>query len=137
MRFFNSLYKCLVRGARAIFQFYPQDDQQLALITNCAMKCGFSGGLVVDYPNSTKAKKYFLCLFAGAPTSYELPKALGEDEGEPSEGSSKKKFHHRERKSMKSKSKDWVLNKKERQRRQGKDVRPDSKYTGRKRGPKF
>ena len=30
------------------------------------MKAGFSGGLVIDYPNSTRAKKYFLVLEAGA-----------------------------------------------------------------------
>ena len=30
---------------------------QLELITQIAMKCGFSGGVVVDFPNSTKAKK--------------------------------------------------------------------------------
>lgn len=35
------------------------------------------------------------------------------------------------------KSRDWVLEKKARQRRQGRDVRPDTKYTGRKRGPKY
>lgn len=26
------------------------------------LRAGFTGGLVVDYPNSTKAKKYYLCL---------------------------------------------------------------------------
>jgi len=49
------------------------------------MKAGFTGGLVVDYPNSTKAKKYFLCLFAGVGTGSkkpELPAALGEDNDE-------------------------------------------------------
>jgi 18S rRNA (guanine1575-N7)-methyltransferase len=35
------------------------------------------------------------------------------------------------------KSRDWVLDKKERQRRQGKTVRPDTKYTGRKRNNAF
>ncbi len=35
------------------------------------------------------------------------------------------------------KSKDWVLKKKERQRKQGKSVRPDSKYTARKRPTSF
>lgn len=35
------------------------------------------------------------------------------------------------------KSKEWIQNKKDRQRRQGKEVVHDSKYTGRKRGPKF
>jgi len=35
------------------------------------------------------------------------------------------------------KSRDWVLDKKERQRRQGKEVRPDTKYSGRKRPKAF
>ena len=30
---------------------------QVELITTQAMKAGFTGGLVVDYPNSTRAKK--------------------------------------------------------------------------------
>lgn len=30
---------------------------QLELITAQAMKAGFTGGMVVDYPNSAKAKK--------------------------------------------------------------------------------
>jgi 18S rRNA (guanine1575-N7)-methyltransferase len=29
------------------------------------MKNGFTGGLIVDFPNSKKAKKYFLFLMAG------------------------------------------------------------------------
>ena len=56
-KFFQSLYNCLKRGARAVFQFYPESPAQMTMITEAAMKCGFSGGLVVDYPNSTKAKK--------------------------------------------------------------------------------
>ena len=35
------------------------------MITNAAMKNGFTGGLIVDYPNSKKAKKYYLFLIAG------------------------------------------------------------------------
>jgi len=36
---------------------------QLELITQQSMRAGFTGGLVVDFPNSTKAKKYVLfCL---------------------------------------------------------------------------
>lgn len=41
------------------------------------MKAGFTGGLVVDYPNSTKAKKFFLCLMTGG--QQPLPAALGVD----------------------------------------------------------
>ena len=35
------------------------------------------------------------------------------------------------------KSRDWIRDKKERARRKGKEVRPDSKYTGRKRKDHF
>lgn len=38
---------------------------------------GFSGGLVVDYPHSTRAKKFFLVLMVG-PSSY-VPQAKGID----------------------------------------------------------
>jgi 18S rRNA (guanine1575-N7)-methyltransferase len=62
--FFASLYRALARGARAVLQFYPESAAQMELITTAAMKSGFAGGLVVDYPNSAKAKKYYLCLSA-------------------------------------------------------------------------
>ena len=35
------------------------------MITSSAMRNGFTGGLIVDYPNSKKAKKYYLFLMAG------------------------------------------------------------------------
>ena len=41
------------------------------------MKAGFSGGLVVDFPHSTRAKKYFLVLMVGSST-YQ-PQARGID----------------------------------------------------------
>merc|ERR1719300_1163202 len=55
--FFSTLYACLSRGARAVFQFYPENSAQVELITQQSMKAGFTGGLVVDFPNSAKAKK--------------------------------------------------------------------------------
>ena len=57
------------------------------MITNAALKNGFTGGLIVDFPNSRKAKKFFLFLMAGysdeiindAEKAIMLPKArLGE-----------------------------------------------------------
>src|SRR5690349_4990285 len=44
MRFFSTLYSSLRRGARAIFQFYPENDDQVQLIMGCAVRCGFEGG---------------------------------------------------------------------------------------------
>lgn len=82
--FFTALYRCLRRGARAALQIYPETAEQLDLISQTAAACGFGGGLVVDFPNSTKAKKYFLCLYAGIDPAAKgtagapaLPKALG------------------------------------------------------------
>jgi len=148
-KFFQSLYNCLKRGARAIFQFYPESPAQMTLITEAAMQCGFSGGLVVDFPNSTKAKKYYLCLYAGEPTHYTPPKALTGEEGQEASEERQtvlftKKDRARTNLSRRGgnarpsiKSREWIQNKKERQRRQGKDVVHDSKYTGRKRKPRF
>lgn len=73
--FFCTLFSCLTRTARAVFQFYPENPEQIELVTTQAMKAGFYGGLVVDYPNSTKAKKYFLVLMTGGVA--QLPQALG------------------------------------------------------------
>lgn len=46
-----SLYRCLTRGARAVLQLYHENQTQLELITTSAMRAGFAGGVVVDYPH--------------------------------------------------------------------------------------
>lgn len=74
-KFFSTLFACLSRSARAVFQFYPENSEQIELITTQATKAGFYGGVVVDFPNSTKAKKFFLVLMTGGPAV--LPQALG------------------------------------------------------------
>lgn len=137
-KFFSTLYACLSRNARAVFQFYPENSNQMELVTTQAMKAGFYGGIVVDYPNSTKAKKFFLVLMTGG--SVPLPKALGAEDirqsGKVSYTTKREKLKRCKGKSLK-KSREWILEKKERRRRQGKDTRADSKYTGRKRSNKF
>uniref|UniRef100_A0A1B6GS34 18S rRNA (guanine-N(7))-methyltransferase n=1 Tax=Cuerna arida TaxID=1464854 RepID=A0A1B6GS34_9HEMI len=135
-KFFSSLYACLSRTARAVFQFYPENSYQIELVTAEAMKAGFYGGLVVDFPNSTKAKKFFLVLMTGGATP--LPKALGTDGREETIRftSKREKFEKLKGKPLK-KSREWILEKKERRRRQGKTTRENSKYTGRKRSGKF
>ncbi|KAK3587591.1 hypothetical protein CHS0354_032791 [Potamilus streckersoni] len=140
-KFFSTLYACMKRGARAVFQLYPENSSQLELITQQSMKAGFTGGLVVDYPNSTKAKKMFLCLFAGG-TTQALPKGLGTEgaidmrKNEITYSDKRERIKNARGKSLK-KSRDWILEKKERRRRQGKEVRPNTKYTGRKRKAVF
>jgi len=56
-------------------QFYPENNQQTELVMTQATRAGFFGGLVIDYPHSTKAKKVFLVLMTGG--AQALPKALG------------------------------------------------------------
>ena len=112
------------------------------------MKAGFTGGLVVDFPNSAKAKKVFLVLFTGG-TNQTLPRGLtGADEVGQREEEGMKCFQDRQalkgkklRSKPAKKTRDWILMKKERQRCKGitmdKSIRPDSKYTGRKRSGRF
>lgn len=64
-RFFNMLHACLSHGSRAALQFYPENDAQVELCMRAATRAGFGGGLVVDYPNSRKARKCFLVLWVG------------------------------------------------------------------------
>jgi len=147
-RLFSTLFAALRRGARAVFQFYPESPDQIDLILGAATKAGFTGGLVVDYPNSARAKKYYLCLMTGVIGA--LPRALneqdmasdGEDERATVDMSKKQQTAWRQRlkerkRKEKVKDKNWVMNKKELYRKRGREVADDSKYTARKRRPKF
>lgn len=154
-QFFLSLYRCLSRGSRACLQFYPESAQQMEMVSTAAMRAGFSGGLVVDYPHSTRAKKYFLCLTSGpANANSSLPKAKGVEGEEGSEDGGSDgddedettvSFADRQRPSKRRKSGDgrskgraWILKKKEQRRNRGyASVPSDSKYTGRKRKVHF
>lgn len=166
-RFFSSLYTVMKRDAKAVLQFYPETPEQAVLIAQCASRVGFSGGIVVDYPNSTKAKKHYLCL--SFERSYHVPRALtgagdsmsvvsaetggvnhhntfdavaaasgnvsvlGRERDDKSKRSTKNG-----RKSLRKKhSVEWVRHKKEQMRAKGKQVKNDSKYTGRKRATPF
>jgi 18S rRNA (guanine1575-N7)-methyltransferase len=106
------------------------------MISSQAMRAGFYGGVVVDFPNSTKAKKYFLVLMTGG--NQQLPTALGtEEDSNQVPYSRKREMTKGIRGKNLKKSRDWILQKKERRRQQGADTRADSKYTARKRSGKF
>jgi 18S rRNA (guanine1575-N7)-methyltransferase len=148
-RFFTTLHSALRNPSRAVFQFYPSSDDQVTMITTAAQRAGFGGGVVVDYPNSSKKRKMYLCLMVGQQT---IPKGLGDngmevDDGEHAEGgksSSVKNEAKRRRdaisarrkgKSDKSKKgtvdKQWILDKKALYRQRGKEGVPrDSKVSG-------
>mmetsp|Transcript_13338 Transcript_13338/g.18287 ORF Transcript_13338/g.18287 Transcript_13338/m.18287 type:complete len:292 (+) Transcript_13338:30-905(+) len=145
-RFFSSLYSLLKKDAKAVLQFYPESPEQAVLIAQCASKVGFAGGVVIDYPNSSKAKKFYLCL--SFERSYRLPSARLDPSGVAADGatdagavqvvnrdSSHSGSRRREKPNRKAafKSVEWVVQKKERQKKLGKTVKSDSKFTGRKR----
>ncbi|KAG2482779.1 hypothetical protein HYH03_018318 [Edaphochlamys debaryana] len=140
-RFFETLYASLRRGARAVLQIYPENPQQAEMLVAAAMKVGFSGGLVVDFPHSTRAKKYFLVLMVGTGGAVPAAKGLDGEEPEDEEEAMQVKMAGRERAGKRrkgaggaaGKGKGWVLKKKEQMRKKGYDIAPDTKYTGRKR----
>lgn len=149
--FFTSLYRCLGRGARAVLQIYPENLAQRELILGFAMRAGFSGGIVVDYPHSSKRRKEYLVLTCGSPSlSTTTPEGKGEygescSDEESSEDeenqtvciSDRRRPRKKQKVNKKGKGRDWVLRKKEQLRRKGNAVPPDSKYTARKRKDRF
>lgn len=140
--FFDRLYLALRKGARAVLQFYPETAAQVEMITAAALRSGFGGGLVVDFPHSSKAKKHFLVVYAGL--SGDMPQNIPQGlQGEVDEHRETVAVSQRDRlKKKKGKKnqksyKDKVIEKKEHQRRQGLKVRKDTKYTARSRKKKF
>ncbi|XP_008223794.1 PREDICTED: probable 18S rRNA (guanine-N(7))-methyltransferase [Prunus mume] len=148
--FFGSLYRCLARGARAAFQVYPENLDQRELILSSAMRAGFAGGVVVDYPNSSKKRKEYLVLTCGPPSiSTSTPNGKGEDGESSSDNDSEDEDNqtvsisdrHRPKKKQKitkkGKGREWIIKKKEQMRKKGNVVPPDTKYTARKRKARF
>lgn len=157
-RFFETLYSCLRRGARAALQVYPSNPEQASMMVSAAMRAGFGGGIVVDFPNSTRAKKHFLVLMVGGGGA--LPAAKdgmgGADDGDDEEGGGhdgvriQGRFSKRRNKkgslqhSLSARHPDakggkaWVLKKKQQMRDKGYgNVPADSRYTARKRKARF
>jgi 18S rRNA (guanine1575-N7)-methyltransferase len=127
-RFFTTLHQSLKNPSRAVFQFYPSSDDQVTMITSAAQKAGFGGGLVVDYPNSTKKRKMYLCLMVG---QQEIPKGIDGEEATLSEKrrkgeevkneKSRRKVGGKKGKKDKLDGKEWILKKKELYRTRGKE----------------
>eukprot|EP00070_Physeter_catodon_P039158 XP_028346052.1 probable 18S rRNA (guanine-N(7))-methyltransferase [Physeter catodon] len=146
-RFFAWLYASLRPGARAALQFYPDSTEQVETITAAALRAGFNGGLVVDYPNSAKAKKHFLVLWVGggymstAEQQRQLQNAAMDSSPQDhvlvARRERQKRTKQRSLKAGGLSRRQWILKKKEKHRLQGKVVRHDSKYMGRKRKDKF
>lgn len=145
-RLFETLFACMKRSARVVIQLYPETPAQMEMITSSAMRAGFTGGLLIDYPHSAKAKKYYLTLFAGpAPEAAAQPRALGVDGGEPTTALYMRDRERSRRRGLKRRAsskpmkgtREWVLKKKASARARGDSVKTDSKYTARRRPHAF
>lgn len=99
------------------------------MITSAAQKAGFGGGLVVDYPNSTKKRKMYLCLMVG---QQEVPKGIDGEEAVLSERKKRGEevMNEKRRRKMGGKkgkkgkddnAKEWILKKKDLYRTRGKE----------------
>ncbi|KAF3916662.1 hypothetical protein ABW20_dc0104942 [Dactylellina cionopaga] len=134
-RFFDSLYASLRRDGKAVCQFYPRDDKQRDMICSAAIKAGFAAGLLEDDPE-TKNRKLYLVLEVGGEGNKDITSAVQGMEG-VDVYDNRKKLLERAKGEAKKGTKAWIMKKKEQERRKGKIVKADSKYTGRKRNIKF
>ncbi|KAH3668866.1 hypothetical protein OGAPHI_002621 [Ogataea philodendri] len=132
-RFFNTLYAALKRGGKFVGQFYPANENQIIQITGAAKVAGFQCGVVVDDPESKKKKKHYLVLQAGY---NERPLNLGSMDIESAVPKKEKKMSKKMMRALETK-KDYIQRKKELMKKRGKTVAQDSKFTGRRRKPRF
>lgn len=131
LTFFNTLYASLKRGGKFVAQFYPMNDSQTQSILDAAKVAGFGGGLIIDDPESKRHKKFYLVLTAGQ--SERTINLAGAQMDAPEV---KSKLNRKLLKKLETK-KEFIQRKKETMRRRGRKVALDSKFTARKRRPRF
>lgn len=135
-RFFGGLYASLRRGGRAVCQFYPKNDEQKKMVSQAAIKAGFGAGLLEDDPGTKSAKTYLVLTVGGGELDGDITGVVrGMDGVDVMDARRRAKGMKRgeERKGSKA----WIMRKKEQMERKGKVVKPNSKYTGRKRRIQF
>lgn len=142
-RFFDGLFVSLKRGGKAVCQFYPKDKRQRDMIVGAAIKAGFGAGILEDDPETKSAKLYLVLTIGGADDAgqrnadvTDMVKGLdGVDVLDNRAKGSKRRS--RMDKTDRKGSKGYIMKKKEKMARQGKIVKPSSKYTGRRRKTAF
>lgn len=138
-RFFESLYVALRRGGRAVLQFYPKNKEQTGMIGRAASAAGFGAGMLVDDEGTKNEKMYLVCVVGGGDVSGIVRGMEGVDVDDARRAGGRgaeRDGRGRKRKEVKG-GKGWIMRKKDQMEKRGKVVKADSKYTGRKRRPKF
>ncbi|KAG8623449.1 hypothetical protein KVT40_008425 [Elsinoe batatas] len=135
-RFFEGLYSALKRGARAVCQFYPKDLAQREMISRAAIKAGFGAGILEDDPGTKNAKLYLvLTVGGGGGDITSVVRSLEDVEVE--DGRRGQVADRKGGRGDRKGGRGWILKKKEKMEKQGRVVKRDSKYTGRKRKVQF
>lgn len=135
-RFFDTLYVSLKRGGRAVLQFYPKNETQRTMISQAAIKAGFGAGMLED-DGGTKNAKLYLVLSVGGGDITSAVRGMDGVDVEDGRGIGRLLAKNKRDKDGRKGGKAWILGKKEKMRGKGKVVKEDSRYTGRKRRPKF
>lgn len=135
-RFFDTLYVSLKRGGRAVLQFYPKNDTQRTMISQAAIKAGFGAGMLED-DGGTKNAKLYLVLSVGGGDITSTVRGMDGVDIEDGRGIGRILAKSKRDQEGRKGGKAWILGKKEKMRGKGKVVKEDSRYTGRKRRPKF
>ena len=135
-RFFDGLYACLKRGGRAVCQFYPRNEAQRTMISGAAVRAGFGAGILEDDGGTKNVKTYLVLSVGGRDITQTVNGMDGVDIEDGRKVRQAMNGKGRPGSSGKG-SKEWIMKKKDQMRGKGKVVKQDSKYTGRKRRPKF
>ncbi|KAF2759273.1 methyltransferase [Pseudovirgaria hyperparasitica] len=140
-RFFDGLYASLRRGGRAVCQFYPKNEVQRGMVSQAAIRAGFGAGLLIDDEGTKGAKTYLVLTVGGGDLNGgDITGVVSGMEGVDVDDS-RRRAQGRDRSKRgvveKKGSKGWIMRKKEQMEAKGKVVKPNSKYTGRKRNIAF
>ena len=138
-RFFEGLYACLRRGGRAVCQFYPKNDVQRSMINGAAVKAGFGAGILEDDPGTKNSKLYLVLTVGGGGLKGDITGIVDGMSDVDVLDARKKAMGLCESRASSARKGDraWIMRKKEQMASKGKVVKPNSKYTGRRRRPAF
>jgi 18S rRNA (guanine1575-N7)-methyltransferase len=108
------------------------------MISSAAVRAGFGAGILEDDPGTKNGKTYLVLTVAGGGLNGDITGVVGGMDGVDIVDSRKREnaAAHSSSKDRKG-SKAWIMRKKEQMERKGKIVKPNSKYTGRKRRVAF
>lgn len=137
--FFEGLYACLRRGGRAVCQFYPKNEVQRNMINSAAIKAGFGAGMLEDDPGTKNSKVYLVLTVGGGGLKGDITGVVDGMSDVDILDARRKATNLGDSRSKATKKGDkaWIKKKKEQMASKGKVVKPNSKYTGRRRRPAF